>query len=67
VGFMADPSSPSGSNVEVLGDWGKPQPPVGQPGMRVYVKKGRPQLVKLMARICNASSFNVFCGMQPSG
>jgi hypothetical protein len=67
VGFKADPSSPTGSYVEVLEDWGQPRPADGQPGPRVYVKQGRPQLVKLMARICNAQSFNVNCSQQPSG
>jgi hypothetical protein len=57
VGFTANPNSPTGSNVVVLGDWGQPWPLPGNPlklGPRVYVKPGRPQVVQLMVRICKS-------------
>ncbi|WIA21721.1 hypothetical protein OEZ85_000886 [Tetradesmus obliquus] len=66
VGLQADPSSPTGRFVEVLGDGNQTQPAPGLPGTRLYVKQGRSQLVKLMARFCKAGSFSPNC-RQPAG
>ncbi|WIA42152.1 hypothetical protein OEZ86_009420 [Tetradesmus obliquus] len=66
VGLQADPSSPTGRFVEVLGYGNQTQPAPGLPGTRLYVKQGRSQLVKLMARFCKAGSFSPNC-RQPAG
>jgi hypothetical protein len=61
VGFTANPKSPSGADVEVLGGWGQPKPAQGEPGPRVYVPRGKTQVVKLMVRLCKSDSLSPGC------
>lgn len=54
VGFVADPEL--GKNVQVLGDWGQPNPKAGEPGPRVFVKAGPTQVVTLYGLIQNTDN-----------
>lgn len=53
VGFTAAGGT---SGLQLLGDWGQPDPKAGEPGARVAVKQGAgPQVLKLVAAISKAA------------
>lgn len=54
VGFVADPDL--GKDAVVLGDVGQPAPNAGDPGPRVYINRGSPQVVRLHGLISNTAN-----------